>query len=136
MLLVLGFVLALVYVFFHYLKKLSTPRETGLEVIRLLESKTLSGNKQVHLVEVGEHIVLVGTADNSIQLLLELADKETLDRVRLKVSEMPTRRPVKNFADMVRHYLQKKPGTGEKYQSEEEALNFIRRQKERLNKLP
>ncbi len=79
---------------------------------------------------------MVGTADNSIQLLLELADKETLDRVRLKVSEMPTRKPVKNFADMVRNYLQKKPGSGEKYQSEEEALNFIRRQKERLNKLP
>lgn len=138
MLLILGFVLALVYGFFHYLKKLSSPRETDLEVIRLLESKALSGNKQVHLVEVGEHIVLIGTSESSIQLLLELKDQETIDGIRLKVSELPSRRQTKRFIDLVRQYLHRKPGgeTGIGLDtSGEESLKFIRKQRERLNKL-
>ncbi len=144
MLLILGFVLVLVYGFFHYLKKLSSPRETGLEMVRLLESKALSGNKQLHLVEVGEHIVLIGTSESAIQLLLELKDRETIDAIRLKVSEMPSTRQSKNFIDLVRQYFHREPRggpggpldvSGESGTSGEESLEFIRKQRERLNKL-
>jgi len=144
MLLILGFVLALVYGFFHYLKKLSSPRETGLEVIRLLESRALSGNKQLHLVEVGEHVVLIGTSESAIQLLLELKDRETIDAIRLKVSELPSGRQPKRFFDLVRQYFQRKPGggpekgldtSGESDSSGDESLDFIRKQRERLTKL-
>lgn len=144
MLLILGFVLALVYGFFHYLKKLSSPRETGLEVIRLLESKVLSGNKQLHLVEVGNHIVLIGTSEDAIQLLLEVNDQETIDTIRLKASELPSAGQTKRFVDLVRQYFHWKPGGKQKGQSDgsrelntlgEESLEFIRKQRERLNKL-
>lgn len=138
MLLILGFVLALVYGFFHYLKKLASPRETGLEMIRLLESKVLSGNKHLHLVEVGEHIVLIGTSESSIQLLLELKDQETIDSIRLKVSELPSTRISKGFFGLVQQYFHRKQGEGPRGPldtSGEESLEFIRRQRERLNKL-
>ncbi|MCX7786239.1 MAG: flagellar biosynthetic protein FliO [Spirochaetes bacterium] len=144
MLLILGFVLALVYGFFHYLKKLSSPRETGLEIIRLLESKALSGNKQLHLVEVGEHVVLIGTAESSIQLILELKDKETIDAIRLKVSELPPGRHPNRFIDLVRQYFHRKPdggagmgfnSSGKKETPGDESLEFIRKQRERLSKL-
>lgn len=138
MLLILGFVLALVYGFFHYLKKLTSPRATGLEMIRLLESRALSGNKHVHLVEVGEHIILIGTAESSIQLLLELKDQETIDLIRLKMSELPSARKTKSFLDLVQQYIHRKPEEepGETlHVSGEESLEFIRKQRERLNKL-
>jgi len=138
MLLILGFVLALVYGFFHYLKKLASPRETGLEMIRLLESRVLSGNKHLHLVEVGDHIVLIGTSESSIQLLLELKDRETIDSIRLKVSELPSPRKTKGFFDLVQQYFHRKEAgeqAGGIDASGEESLEFIRRQRERLNKL-
>jgi flagellar protein FliO/FliZ len=138
MLLILGFVLALVYGFFHYLKKLASPRETGLEMIRLLESRVLSGNKHLHLVEVGDHIVLIGTSESSIQLLLELKDRETIDSIRLKVSELPSPRKTKGFFDLVQQYFHRKEAgeqAGGVDASGEESLEFIRRQRERLNKL-
>jgi flagellar protein FliO/FliZ len=113
-------------------------RETGLEMIRLLESRVLSGNKHLHLVEVGDHIVLIGTSESSIQLLLELKDRETIDSIRLKVSELPSERKTKGFFDLVQQYFHRKEAgeqAGGVDASGEESLEFIRRQRERLNKL-
>ena len=86
MLLILGAVIAVIYVLFHFLKKSGNPRFSETRLIRVLSSKTLTGTRALHLVEVGNQIFLVGTAENAVNLVSEIVDKETLDGLKLQAA--------------------------------------------------
>ncbi|MBN1687229.1 MAG: flagellar biosynthetic protein FliO [Spirochaetales bacterium] len=86
MLLILGAVIAVIYGLFHFLKKSGNPKFNETRLIRVLSSKTLTGARALHLVEVGNQIFLVGTSENAVNLVSEIADKETLDSLKLQAA--------------------------------------------------
>jgi flagellar protein FliO/FliZ len=100
MVIVLGIVIAVIYVVFYLLKRASGGRFENSPMIRLLGSHGLPGNKALHLVEVGRQVFLIGVGDDSIALLSEISDQESLDELRLKASTTTTERGG-NFADML-----------------------------------
>ena len=91
MILFLGLVIAAIYLFFYFLKRLSgrTAAESGL--IRLLGSRSLKGEASVHLVEIGNQTFLVGSG--SANLISEITDKETLDGPKLELAAAPEELP-------------------------------------------
>ncbi len=84
MVLVLAVVVGLIYGLFHLLKRGQGRRVIENQRIRLIGSRTLSGNRSLHLVQVGASIFLVGSAEGGVTLISELKDKETIDQVRLE----------------------------------------------------
>ena len=100
MVIVLGIVIAIIYVVFYLLKRASGGRFENSPMIRVLGSHGLPGNKALHLVEVGRQVFLIGVGDNSITLVSEISDQESLDELRLKASTTTTERGG-NFADML-----------------------------------
>ncbi len=98
MIIVLGIVIAIIYVVFYLLKRASGGRFENSPMIRVLGSHGLPANKALHLVEVGRQVFLIGVGDDSITLVSEISDQESLDELRLKASTTATERGG-NFAD-------------------------------------
>lgn len=93
MILVLAAVIGAIYGVFWLLKRGSRGRLQNSQIIRVLGSHGLPGNKGLHLVEIGTQIFLVGTGDDSVRLIAEVTDQESIDEVRLLASQQEAARP-------------------------------------------
>ena len=131
MLLVLGGVVGLIYLLFVLLKRGARNRYPENQLIRMLDYQSLSGSRALHLVEVGNSIFLVGSAENGVSLISEITDKEGLDTIHLELSQKsaPQR---KNFSDMLINLFK---SAGNKRVSIVDSINFMKQQKDRLKKL-
>jgi flagellar biogenesis protein FliO len=87
MLLILVGVVAFIYLLFWLLRRGAGKKIQENEIIHVLGSRSLAGNRALHLVEVGKSVYLVGSSDGGVQLISEITEKESLDSVRLKAAE-------------------------------------------------
>jgi len=87
MLIILAAVVGAIYLLFWILRRSTGRKITENDLIRVLGSRSLAGNKSLHLVEVGSSVFLVGASDGGVELISEIKDKESLDSVRLKAAE-------------------------------------------------
>jgi len=88
MFLVLGVVISVIYGVFFFLKKMGNPSFQGNNLISLVSTQNLQGNRALHLIEVGNEVFLVGSSEGGVELVGKIQDQETLDQVRLYRSEM------------------------------------------------
>jgi len=130
MLLILGAVIAAIYVVFWLLRRGAGKRITENDLIRVLGSRSLAGNRSLHIVEVGTSVFLVGASDGGVQLISEITDKESLDSVRIRAAEEgPAGR--RTFQQILAEIFRPaKQGL-----SLGEGLGFLRGQREKLRKL-
>jgi flagellar protein FliO/FliZ len=140
MILILGGVVVVIFIIFQLLKRSSTPRLQGGEIIRLLGSQPLMGNKSLHLIEVGNQIFLVGAGDTSVSLVSEITDKESVDIVRLAAAGQRGA-DGRSFPEMLQSMFGRSGRTEDTVhqsaaaaESEDETV-FLRRQRERLQRL-
>jgi flagellar protein FliO/FliZ len=139
MVLVLAIVVGLIYGIFHFIKKAASPRDGGVRFIRVLETRPLTGNRHLHLVEVGNAVLLVGSAETGVRLVSEISDRQTLDDIRLAASR--TGPAPGNFVDALKGVFggsrRSVPVPGEQSASGAEradSLEFMKKQKDRLKK--
>lgn len=125
MVLVLGCVVGVIYLIFYLLKRAGSGRLAQSDLIKVLDSQTLPGNRAVYLIQVGTQIFMVGAGSESVTLLGEITDKETVDTMILASAEEggPPRR---NFGDMVASLVKGSQGG---------SLDLMREQRERLQRL-
>jgi flagellar biosynthetic protein FliO len=130
MLIILAGVVGVIYLLFWLLRRGSGKKIQENDLIRVLGSRSLAGNRALHLVEVGGSVYLVGASDGGVGLIAEITDKESLDSVRLKAAEEnPAAR--RNFAQILTEIFRpaKRPPTlGD-------GIGFLKGQRERLKKL-
>lgn len=131
MLLILACVIGVIYVLFWVLRKgTGRGRIPESDLIRVLGSRGLSGNRALHLVEVGSNVYLVGSSDGGVELVAEITEKESLDSVRLKAAEqVPAGR--RTFQQTLSEIFRpaKTPFTVG------DGIGFLKGQRERLKKL-
>ena len=134
MFVILALVVGCIYGLFWLLRRGSRPKSPENEMIRLLGSRSLAGNRALHLVEVGRDIYLVGSAENGVNLVAEVKDQETIDAIRVQAAEEGGRAR-RTFAEVLSRVFspgkpgpQKGPGLGE-------GSDFLRRSRDRLRRL-
>ncbi|MCD6121421.1 MAG: flagellar biosynthetic protein FliO [Spirochaetales bacterium] len=130
MILVLGAVVGVIYLLFFILKKGTRKKFADNELIDIIASKDLAGGKAVHLIKIGESIFLIGAADNSINLISRITEQETLDSLKLEISEKG-RGAKKSFQNALSDIFSRK----NKGDPVEESMDFLKKQRERLHKL-
>jgi len=129
MLLILAAVVGVIYLLFYLLKKGFRRQLPQNDLIRVLGSRTLSGNRALHLVELGRSVFLVGAAESGISLISEIKDQETLDRIRIE-SAQSVRVP-QGFAQFFQN-MWKAAGKGSLHG---DSLSLMKRQRQRLQKM-
>jgi flagellar biogenesis protein FliO len=87
MILILAVVVVVIYIVFWLVRKGSGRRIPENDLIKVLGSRGLAGNRAMHLVEVGSSIYLVGSSDGGVGLIAEITDKESIDTLRLQSAE-------------------------------------------------
>ena len=116
---------------FFFLKRGFGKRIVENAQIKILGSKIISGSKAVHLIEVGGLIYLIGSANESINLIAEITDKEARDIIKLETAQINEHRP-KRFVEILSSFFRPKVA---KQLEINESVDFIKAQRERLNKL-
>jgi flagellar protein FliO/FliZ len=131
MVLILAAVVGVIYLIFWILKRGFRRQLPQNDLIRLLGTRSLTGNRSLHLVELGRQVFLVGAAEGSISLISEIKDPETLDAIALERSQMQTRGS-QGFAQFFQSLLKsgKQPES-----SVGDTITFMKRQRQRLEKL-
>ena len=131
MVLVLAGVVGVIYLLFLLLKRGAKAKRPDNELIKLLDYQGLSGNRGLHLVGVGNNMYLVGSSENGVTLISEIKDKESLDSLRLDLSQkiLPSK---KSFSELLLGIF--KP-SNKRVISFADSLGFMKNQKERLKKL-
>jgi flagellar biogenesis protein FliO len=132
MLLILGAVIGVIYVFFYFLKKGVKKRLPESDLVKVLGFTALRGNTGLYLVELGTNIYLVGASENGMSLISTVTDKETIDIVRLHAAESGLN-PKMNFSDFFAKLL--KPKEKEDAAGSANPIDFLKRQKERIKSL-
>ena len=131
MLLILAAVVGVIYLVFFVLKRTASKRVAENDLIAILGSKSLSGSKLLHLIEVGSSVYLIGSSESGVSLVSEITEKESLDRIRLQTSELTSAAERKTFREAL--YEMFKPQAGNLYT--DDTLKFVREQKERVQKM-
>ena len=134
MVLVLGLVVAAIYGVFFVLKKASMGSPTDSDIIRPLGSRTLPGNKSLHLVEIGNQVFLIGAADHAVSLIAEISDKETIDRLVLEGTTLREDRK-KSFSQLLSGVLSGGRTGTDGTAPAAHPFQFMHQQKERLKRL-
>lgn len=86
MLLVLGFVICIIYALFFVLRRASNRNHPRSEMLQVLGTTQLSAGRSLHLVEIGGQVLLVGSSENSVNLISEVTNSETVDELLLEAS--------------------------------------------------
>ena len=138
MILILLFVILCIYALFYFLKKAGYQKYDENELINIVASKSISPNKVLHIVEIGNQLLVISSTDSSINFLTELTDKETVDTVRLYKGE--TRKPPENsfynyllgnlFRGKTPERNKGKIGENSDFSSE-----YLKKQRERIEKM-
>jgi flagellar protein FliO/FliZ len=129
MLLILAAVVGVIYLLFYLLKRGFRRQLPQNDLIRVLGSRTLSGNRALHLVELGRSVFLVGAAESGISLISEIKDQETLDRIRIENAQ--TVKVPQGFAQFFQN-LWKASG---KSSLHSDSLSLMKQQRQRLQKM-
>lgn len=138
MILVLALVVGLIYGVFWLLRRGARAKAPETEMIRVLGSRALAGNRALHLVEVGRSVYLVGSAENGVNLVAELKDQQTIDAIRVQAAEEGGK-PRRGFAATLARAFSPAKAPGAPASGAESGLGagaeFLRRSRERLRRL-
>jgi flagellar biogenesis protein FliO len=131
MVLGLGVVVVIIMVIFYAIKKGMHKKIVENELIRVLGSKIITGNKMLHLIEVGNSMYLIGSSNEALSLISEVSDKETKDTLKLRSSQAKLN-SVKGFGDLIMGFLNRRRPKG---QTVDHSINFMKEQRSRLQRL-
>ena len=105
MLLVLGAVVAAIYGLFFVLKRLSSRHKQSSDVFRLHGSLSLTNGGSLHVVEIGDHLYVVGCGDHGVSLISEITDQESHAHIKKQSSESHDA-PRRGFGAQLKHLIQ------------------------------
>lgn len=125
MILVLACVVGVIYLIFYLLKRAGSGKYAKSDLIKVVGSQSLPGNRAIYLVQVGTQVFMIGAGGDSVTLLGEITEKETIDTMILAAAEQESS-PGRNFGDLIGSLV--KSGQGE-------SLDLMRQQRERLQRL-
>lgn len=91
--LVLGFMVGGFYYFLRFVTRRAGISPAGGAVLQVLSMVPLGQNKFLQVVDLAGRVLVLGVSDNSINLIMEIRDKDEIDRIRLLGSKTAPIRP-------------------------------------------
>ncbi len=137
-LIIIGLLVGGFYYFFRFVTKKTGIQLLGKDVAHVLSVVPLGPNRYLQVIDLAGKVLVLGVTDTNITFITEITDKDQIDRIRVMsartpVPEMPT------FGDFVARQigrlLEKREAKTEHREPEEDRLEYLARQRERLKKI-
>lgn len=132
MVVVLAAVLGAIYLLFRLIRRGAAGRLGNSELIAVLGSRSLGGNRSLHLVHAAGGYYLVGAGDQAVNLIAEITDPERLDLLAAHSAEQGGAARAR-FADLLAAAGAGTPSATRTTDSGHTA--FLRRQRDRVRRL-
>jgi len=84
---ILAVIIIGIFLLFRFLVKKRNRIVTDTEIIRVHATYPLAANRVIQVVEIAEKMMVLGVSDANINLITELKDKETIDRIKMLSSK-------------------------------------------------
>lgn len=135
-LLLLAVVGVILYYFLKFIMKKQNTGNINRDLIRVVSQNNLAIGKYITIARIMSHYYVLSIAENHIGMISQITEKDEIDRLKVLESEMPVSQEI-TFSDYLKDITKpilgkKDPVTGE---STDGVLNFLKKQKDRLNKL-
>ena len=125
-------------IFFLFLKKVSGTTTSSDPYLKKVASLSLSPGKFVYVITLNSKAYLIGVADNSVNLIAEIDDKELIDTMNLHVPQSFEGKKPLDFSSLLgkfvntngQKYSAKKGGGGF---SSSNVVELLQNQRSRLN---
>lgn len=139
---VLAGVIGLIYLVFFFLRKTTGIQMVENNLIQLVSSKNLQPNKTLHVIEVGNQYFVIACSDQSMNLISEITDKETIDDIRLNYKNPQGTAEAKPFWEVLTSMFSKPNAEPDGEKGKEpltfrmtESADLIKERRERLKHL-
>lgn len=136
MILVLAVVVACIYLVFFFIKRSRNPQNVNDAFLKKAATLVLSPGKSIHIITLLDKAYLVGSAENAINLLAEIQDKELVDTLNLN-AEMESEHRAPDFASLLSLFMPKQKTTEDSDTESifsDDSINTLKNQKNRLGK--
>jgi flagellar biogenesis protein FliO len=124
-------VVVVLYFLLRYIRKKKAPPLSEVDFMQNLGTLSLSGGAYLEIVEIGEKIYLLGVGSSSVNMLLEIEDKDLI----LKLKTNPLGPKHRSFLDVLGNVFEKKGKNFQVQTPHKTFVDFIKTQKDRLKKL-
>ena len=133
MVVVLAAVLGAIYLLFRLIKRSSRASVGNGDGIALLGSRSLGGSRNLHLVQVGGGVYLIGATDRTLNLIAQITDQDSIDA--LTANHAQPRATGRRFADLLADVGAGPVAAPRAAATTAAAADFLHRQQERLRRL-
>jgi flagellar biosynthetic protein FliO len=124
---VLAVLVIVIYLVFRVFLKNRHKIVASTEVIKVLATYPLAGNKTIQIVQIADKVLILGITDSNINLISTLEDKETIDKIKLESSKET--RGFQSFKDQLVKLISGKAFSGQGQAS------YFNEFKQRINKM-
>ena len=134
MILVLAAVVACIYAVLWLFKRSMRTQESDDPFLRLVSSVPLGAGKSAQIITLVDRAYIVGVAENSVNLIAEVTDKELIDAMNLYSDEHKNVRKPRSFADILDIFMPGGPRDkgGVFGSSQNKLADMLERQRERI----
>lgn len=134
MILVLAAVVACIYAVLWLFKRSMRTQESDDPFLRLVSSVPLGTGKSAQIITLVDRAYIVGVAENSVNLIAEVTDKELVDAMNLYSDEHKNVKKPRSFADILDIFMPGGPrDKGGVFNSSQNKLSdMLERQRERI----
>lgn len=124
-------VLAILFLLFRVLKRVSVVTGSNDDFIQIISTKQLMGNRYLHVVKLGEEYFLIGSAEGNVNLIKKIENKDLITELDL-YKEKNAQPDQKNFIDRFRFVLKSEKG---ELSIKENLSQTVKNIKNRTNKM-
>ncbi len=137
-LIIIGLLVGGFYYFFRFVTKKTGIQLLGKDVAHVLSVVPLGPNRFLQVIDLAGKVLVLGVTDTNITFITEITDKDQIDRIRVMSARMPAAE-MPTFGDFVAkqigRLLEKREAKKEHREPEEDRLEYLARQRERLKKI-
>ncbi|MFA7566221.1 MAG: flagellar biosynthetic protein FliO [Alkalispirochaeta sp.] len=119
-------------------RRVGTRLEEEDSPIRILASRNIGTNQEIHAVMIGRQVLILGGCESGLQLITRVEDQETIDELVLAHSVAPASvAKSKTFGTVLGKWLGNLavPGTNSEKPGKTASVSFLRSQQDRLRSL-
>lgn len=133
---VLGIVIAIIYVVFLFLKKSLKIKDDTSEGATIIMSHSLGPGKWIQVVFVGGKYLILGITNENINLLGEITDQKEIERYEIFLNQKKSEEG-HTFKDIIKDFFKSKfnKKIEKEFDYENDSIEFLKKQRERLDKI-